>query len=251
VRWRRGRRLHAGHRGAPQTAYPGAYLVALRRGLHSIGMGGVPDMQNTTVYPLTKAEDPPANQWVNWTELDFNTVHANDVRFYEEVDDLIQEEPTEALDPERAGQLAAIGLVKGQPFAPTTACAGSWTRRPASAPAGPCPFLRPPGPAGVAARLLEERLCRRQLRVLAQRGPAAGRPHQFHDIATVIIPPCARRPGPAGQELLGRGRLRHPDPLAHPDPLDHLAGPAQQHRPAPGQPRRLLRPVLRPHRARG
>jgi hypothetical protein len=81
-------------------------------------MGGVPDMQNTTVYPLAKAEDPPANQWVNWTELDFNTVHANDVRFYEEVDDLIQEEPTEALDPERAGQLAAIGLVKGQRFAP-------------------------------------------------------------------------------------------------------------------------------------
>ena len=33
----------------------------------------------------------------------------------------VQEEPVEALDPERAGQLAAIGIVKGQPFAPDDA----------------------------------------------------------------------------------------------------------------------------------
>ena len=31
---------------------------------------------------------------------------------------IVQEEPTTALDPERAGQLAAIGIVHGQPFRP-------------------------------------------------------------------------------------------------------------------------------------
>jgi hypothetical protein len=31
---------------------------------------------------------------------------------------LVQEEPVQALDAERAGQLASIGIVKGQPFAP-------------------------------------------------------------------------------------------------------------------------------------
>ena len=45
-------------------------------------------------------------------------MHGNDFSFFEELDELIQEEPTEALDAERAGQLAAIGLVHGQPFAP-------------------------------------------------------------------------------------------------------------------------------------
>jgi hypothetical protein len=34
------------------------------------------------------------------------------------VNELVQEEPVEALDRERAGQLLAIGIAKGQPFAP-------------------------------------------------------------------------------------------------------------------------------------
>jgi hypothetical protein len=34
------------------------------------------------------------------------------------VNELVQEEPVQAIDPERAGQLAAIGIVNGQPFAP-------------------------------------------------------------------------------------------------------------------------------------
>ena len=56
--------------------------------------------------------------FINIAELAFNTIHANDFSFYEELDELVQEEPVEALDAERAGQLAAIGIVKGRPFAP-------------------------------------------------------------------------------------------------------------------------------------
>jgi hypothetical protein len=81
-------------------------------------LGGVPAMKQTRVYPLSDAEHPEPNEFINLAETPFNTVHANDFSFYEEVATLVQEEPTEALDVERAGQLAAIGIVHGQPFAP-------------------------------------------------------------------------------------------------------------------------------------
>lgn len=81
-------------------------------------LGGVADMKKTRIYPLAAAGSPPENEWVNMAEPAWNSVHANDFSFYEEVNELVQEEPVEALDPERAGQLAAIGITNGQPFAP-------------------------------------------------------------------------------------------------------------------------------------
>lgn len=84
-------------------------------------LGGVPAMKETRVYPLADADDPPAMEFPNIAAFQFNTVHANDFSFFEEVDQLIQEEPTTALDPERAGQLAGIGIVHGKPFAPDDA----------------------------------------------------------------------------------------------------------------------------------
>jgi len=45
-------------------------------------------------------------------------VHANDFTFFEEIAQLVAEEPVSALDPERAGTLAAIGIAHGTPFAP-------------------------------------------------------------------------------------------------------------------------------------
>jgi hypothetical protein len=81
-------------------------------------LGGVPAMKQTKVYPLSAVTSPPENLFINLAEATFNTVHANDFSFYEEVNEIVQAEPVEALDAERAGQLAAIGIVKGQPFEP-------------------------------------------------------------------------------------------------------------------------------------
>jgi hypothetical protein len=81
-------------------------------------LGGVPAMKQTRIYPLAQAESPEQNEFINLSELAINTVHANDFSFYEEVAALVQEEPTEALDAERAGQLAGVGIVHGQSFAP-------------------------------------------------------------------------------------------------------------------------------------
>ena len=70
------------------------------------------------IYPLAEAADPPAMRFVNISGVAFNTIHANDASFFDEVLPVIQEEPLEATDPEIRGLLAAIGIRKGKPFAP-------------------------------------------------------------------------------------------------------------------------------------
>src|SRR6476661_1507750 len=90
-------------------------------------LGGVPAMKQTRIYPLSEPSAPD-NEFINLAEMAMNTVHSNDFSFFEELDELIQEESPEALDAERAGQLAAIGLVNGQPFAPDTRMRGILSR---------------------------------------------------------------------------------------------------------------------------
>ena len=72
----------------------------------------------TRVYPLAQAANPPAMKFVNVSGVPFNTIHANDFSFFEEIDHIVQEEPAAALNPESLGLLAAIGIEKGKPFAP-------------------------------------------------------------------------------------------------------------------------------------
>jgi hypothetical protein len=74
--------------------------------------------QHFRVYPLHRATDPPAMNFVNISGKAFNTIHANDVTFFDEVVPVVQEEPLEAVDPETRALLAAIGIQKGKPFAP-------------------------------------------------------------------------------------------------------------------------------------
>jgi hypothetical protein len=47
-----------------------------------------------------------------------NSIQATDYTFYEQLDQIIQKEPADSADPEILGQVAAIGIVKGKPFAP-------------------------------------------------------------------------------------------------------------------------------------
>ncbi|WP_455289597.1 DUF1254 domain-containing protein [Cupriavidus necator] len=70
------------------------------------------------VYPLGKADNPPAMQFINGSKVPFNTIHANDFQFYRDLDHVIQKEPLEFIDPELRGLAAAIGIRKGRPFAP-------------------------------------------------------------------------------------------------------------------------------------
>lgn len=68
------------------------------------------------LYPLGSA--PKEVNWVNTAMQDFNTLHAQDVTFFDEVNITVQEEPNSAMNPEILGLLASIGIQKGKPFAP-------------------------------------------------------------------------------------------------------------------------------------
>ncbi|MEZ5570398.1 MAG: DUF1254 domain-containing protein [Halioglobus sp.] len=88
----------------------------------SIKNGLAPAVSNITsnlkVYPLKDAAKPAATEFVNMSNRAFNTVFPSDFTYFQELDRVIQEEPIEAINPEVRGAIAAIGIVKGQPFAP-------------------------------------------------------------------------------------------------------------------------------------
>lgn len=70
------------------------------------------------MYPLAQADDPPKQRFVNLSGMKINTIHANDFKFFEELNAVIQKEPADAFNPELVGLLASIGIKKEQPFAP-------------------------------------------------------------------------------------------------------------------------------------
>lgn len=88
----------------------------------SIAKGLEPAVENITshlrVYPLKDAADPAATEFVNMSNKAFNTVFPSDVSFFENLNEVVQEEPIDAISAEVRGEIAAIGIVKGQPFAP-------------------------------------------------------------------------------------------------------------------------------------
>jgi hypothetical protein len=73
---------------------------------------------NLRIYPLAQAKNPPATKFINGSGVEVNTVHSNDFSYFEELNHVVQDEPADALDPDRLGLFASIGIVKGQPFAP-------------------------------------------------------------------------------------------------------------------------------------
>ena len=67
---------------------------------------------------LAPLKAPPATVFHEGSGKVMNTVPPNDYSFYEFLNDMVQREPATALDAELMGPLAAIGIVKGKPFAP-------------------------------------------------------------------------------------------------------------------------------------
>lgn len=69
-------------------------------------------------YPLAQANKPPKQKVYNLSGKQFNTIHANNEHFYEELNAVVQYEPADAFNPELVGLFASIGIKKGEPFAP-------------------------------------------------------------------------------------------------------------------------------------
>ena len=60
----------------------------------------------------------PATVFHEGSNKAMNTLPPNDWTYFEMLNEVVQEEPATALDPELMGPIAAIGIVKGKPFAP-------------------------------------------------------------------------------------------------------------------------------------
>jgi hypothetical protein len=88
----------------------------------SIEDGLEPAVENITsglkIYPLKDASNPPPTEYVNVSGKSFNTVFPNDLKYFEILDAIIQREPIDAIGPEVRGEIASIGIVKGQKFEP-------------------------------------------------------------------------------------------------------------------------------------
>jgi hypothetical protein len=67
---------------------------------------------------LGRITTPPPTVFHEGSGKVMNTVPPNDWTFFEILNEIVQREPATSLDPELMGSVAAIGIVKGKPFAP-------------------------------------------------------------------------------------------------------------------------------------
>jgi len=74
--------------------------------------------KHTKIYHLKDAANPPALRFVHLSGRAFSTLAPADYSFWEYLNQVVQEEPTDVLDPVTLGLYASVGIQKGKPFSP-------------------------------------------------------------------------------------------------------------------------------------
>jgi hypothetical protein len=75
--------------------------------------------KHTKIYPLADADKPhPSPTFVDMSGKPFSMVGPAGYQFWEMLNKVVQEEPTDTVDPTTLGMWASIGIQKGKPFAP-------------------------------------------------------------------------------------------------------------------------------------
>jgi hypothetical protein len=101
------------------------YRAFVEKGDTKSAVAGV--KAKAAIFPLSQAANPPGTSFVDISGVKFNTVSANDFSFYEELNAVVQNEPADWVDADTVGLYAAIGIRKGQPFAPDARMKGILT----------------------------------------------------------------------------------------------------------------------------
>jgi hypothetical protein len=70
------------------------------------------------IYSLKDAAKPTPTTFINMSGRPFITLFPNNLAYYEHLNQIIQDEPIDAIDPAQRGAIASIGIVKGKPFTP-------------------------------------------------------------------------------------------------------------------------------------
>jgi hypothetical protein len=94
---------------------PGGYGTSIATGLEgTVPLLRTPDGKLDWAF----LRPQPPTKFIEGSGKSFNTIPPNDYSYFEMINELVQEEPANAMDAEVMGSLAAIGIVKGRPFAP-------------------------------------------------------------------------------------------------------------------------------------
>jgi hypothetical protein len=101
------------------------YRAFVEKGDIAAAVAGV--KAGASIFPLSRAGNPPETGFVNVSGVKFNTISANDFSFYEELNAVVQNEPADWVDPDTVGLYASIGIRKGHPFAPDARMKGILT----------------------------------------------------------------------------------------------------------------------------
>jgi hypothetical protein len=73
---------------------------------------------NFKLYPLEKTASASKVKYHDISMKYLNTIHASDETYFEEINKIVQEEPSDSQSPEILGLLRSIGIEKGKPFNP-------------------------------------------------------------------------------------------------------------------------------------
>src|ERR1700757_1103900 len=75
-------------------------------------------MKSMRVYPLARADDPPAMTFLNGSGKAINTIFPDTYEYFEGLAALVEKEPVGAIPPSDRFLLASIGIEKGKSFKP-------------------------------------------------------------------------------------------------------------------------------------
>ena len=122
TRAHRGRSCSGGRSWQTNDPSPTVATIKSTTRIYPYAKGGSGTSVATLLEGRQGAPHPPAADpetvFVEGSGKSFNTVPPSDFGFFELLNEVVQAEPAGSTNAELMGQLAAIGIVKGEPFAP-------------------------------------------------------------------------------------------------------------------------------------
>lgn len=104
----------------PCDTYRGYALVrsVLRSGSDEDVAAAVTYAKRIRLYPLSEAANPPPTAYVDAADVLYDSTIPYDIRFFESLDRMVQDEPFLERDRAMIDPLKTIGIERGKPFAP-------------------------------------------------------------------------------------------------------------------------------------
>jgi hypothetical protein len=75
-------------------------------------------MKQLKIYPLARVDDPPAMEFLDGSHQQIDTIHTDTIEFYQQLAQVVAEEPADVFTPLERAHMASIGIEYGKPFEP-------------------------------------------------------------------------------------------------------------------------------------